>query len=339
MRYRPVMRRIARSAVLVLGGIGTAAASNAFQDPAPAIARWIEAAERDDAVRDAAVRAVLDAGAKGMTALRDAARATDPADRARRIGIESLIVSVVVGALERADDSGMAFEGQFDVLRELQPYAGRMLMTLVIDTPDWFPNDLRPRALPALRDVFPKGPSADEIAGLRRIALDEELEPQALREAVELALAQWGQRDLLDRRIAELVADAGDGSDTAELYFVGRLAHLLYESRDYAAAARRWQQFVEGMDRLGSEVSATSLYAAACATSRAGRVDGALDLLQRCAERIAAGLLDSRQELTRRMFEQDPDLRQIRPSPRFAAIVDTAFGPPAVEDSGPEERR
>ena len=119
------------------------------QDPAAAIREWVRSDHSDEALREAATKAVLDAGDAGLRALAETVRRTRPDQRDRRIGVESLVATVVVGILERAHDSGMRFAGQYDRLRALQPYAGTFLVQLVVDTPDWFPDDMRALVVPA----------------------------------------------------------------------------------------------------------------------------------------------------------------------------------------------
>jgi tetratricopeptide (TPR) repeat protein len=190
--------------------------------------------------------------------------------------------------------------------------------------------------VPALRDVYPDGPDRDAVRRLREVALDVDYEAQALREALAYALAQWGQRDLVQGRIDELTENVGDGSDTDELHFVRELADVHYELREYRVAAALWQRFVDGMQALDAPVSALDWYNVACVSALAGRTDAALAAIERCAALLAVGKNDSTTAITRSMFETDPDLRSIRGTERFAAATARAFGGPGA---GEETRR
>lgn len=306
-------------------------------DPADAIRAWVESDLADRALLDAAVTAVLDAERDGIAAVAAALRATKPGARERRIALETLVSSVVVGALQRGVESGMRYAGQYDALRELQPFAGRQLLILVLDTPQWFPDDMRSLVVPALRDVFPKAPDPNAVRRMREMAADVERESQALREALSYALAGWGDRELVEARIAQLTKDAGDASDTDELWFVRELARVHYELRDYAAAAAEWRRYVKRLDALDVDPGAIHLYEAACATALSGAHDEALTLIERCAELVGDGRVDSTIEITRKMFESDPDLRSIRGTERFAAAQARAF--PDEDDAAERERR
>ncbi|MDA0372193.1 MAG: hypothetical protein O2865_00265 [Planctomycetota bacterium] len=309
------------------------------QDPAAAIREWVRSDHSDEALREAATKAVLDAGDAGLRALADTVRRTRPDQRDRRIGVESLVATVVVGILERAHDSGMRFAGQYDRLRALQPYAGTFLVQLVVDTPDWFPDDMRALVVPALRDVYPRGPEPGARTQLRAVAEDEDFESQALRDALAYAFAQWGERDLVQPRLDEYQENAGSGSDTDELFFVRALAVVHYELREYEVAGKLWQRFVAGMQGLDAPVGAMDQYNAACTLARAGDTAGALEAIERCADLVAAGKVDSRAAITRRMFETDPDLLSIRAEERFVKATAKAFPESAAQKDGGSSRR
>lgn len=320
----PMVRlRLVVSLAALLGALP--AQETTPQDPAVAIRAWIRSDHTDESLREAATKAVLDSGDTGLRALADAVRRTRPDQRDRRIGVESLVATVVVGILERAQDSGMRFAGQYDRLRALQPYAGTFLVQLVVDTPDWFPDDMRALVVPALRDVYPRGPEPGARTQLRTVAEDEEFESQALRDALAYAFAQWGERDLVQPRIDEYRENAGEGTDTDELFFVRALAFVHYELREYEEAGKLWLRFTSGMEELDAPVGAMDHYNAACTLARAGQTGSALAAIERCADLVAAGKVDSRAAITERMFETDPDLQSIRAEARFSGAKARAF--------------
>ncbi len=322
-----VRLRLAAILAVTSAGFAGALASQEVtpQDPAAAIRAWVRSDHTDEALREAATKAVLESGDVGLRALADTVRRTRPDQRDRRVGVESLVATVVVGILEQAHDSGMRFAGQHNRLRALQPYAGTFLVQLVVDTPDWFPDDMRSLVVPALRDVYPRGPEPGARTQLRVVAEDEDFESQALRDALAYAFAQWGERDLVQPRLDEYQENAGDGTDTDELFFVRALAVVHYELREYAEAGRLWLRFTTGMAGLDAPVGAMDLYNAACSLSLAGEAEAALGAIERCSDLVAAGKVDSRAAITKQMFETDPDLRSIRGEERFAKAKAQAF--------------
>ena len=114
-----------------------------------ALKTWIDSDHSDRSKLDAAAAALVEGGAPGLRALADALRATSPDDRDRRVAVETLLSSTVLEFVGRAQNAGMRFAGQYDDLRILQPYSGRFLMGLLLDTPGWFPSDQRPALVPA----------------------------------------------------------------------------------------------------------------------------------------------------------------------------------------------
>ncbi|MBK8980542.1 MAG: hypothetical protein IPM29_31960 [Planctomycetes bacterium] len=318
----------------------TATAQDAPPEPAQdplraareATAAWLASDLADQTLLDRAVGAVVAAGEPGLRLVAGALAELRPeSPRERRAAIDTLVSNAILKILDERSSSGMVFAGQYDDLRVLQPASGRFLTMLVLDTPDWFPDDLRALVVPALRDVYPGSPGDGALARFAEIVEDEDFEAQALREALTYALAQWGRRSYVQARIDELTSHAGEGRNGDELHFVRLLAFLHYQLRDYATAAATWERFLNGCRAIEQRASPADEYNAACSLALAGRTDDALAAIERCAAGIAAGQDDSPQPLSRTMFDTDPDLRAIRPHERFAAAVRTAFGERKVD--------
>ena len=209
-------------------------------------------------------------------------------------------------------------------------------MKLVLQPAGWFPSDQRPLLVPALRDVFKEPPEAVTLDRLTEIARDTDFESQDLREALALALAQWGRRELAQKQIDSFVENAGSQRTVDELHFVRGLAKLHYELREYPTASSWWSRFRDGTVALGSRLSAIDEYDSACSFALAGRPDDALAALERCATLVAAGKVDSSVAITRPMFDLDPDLRSVRSHERFTAATRRAFGDVKDEDDRKE---
>ncbi len=321
-----------RIGLAVLFGLTTALAQDPStpvppQEPdhAKALRTWIESDHTDRKQLDATAAALLDAGEPGLLALQRELVALKPGERDRRIAVETLLSTTVLAALERELARGMRYAGQYDHLRALQPHAGNFLLNLVLQTPSWFPSDQRAQVVPALRDLFPEPPAEATIRRLVEMAKDEEFESEDLREALSLALARWGHRELVQKRIDTFVESAGKGKTADELHFMRALGKLNYELREYPEAALWWSRFIDGTVALGSRVAAIDEYDAACSFALAKRADDSLAALERCAALVAAGKVDSSAAITREMFEQDPDLKSVRGHERFTKAQAVAF--------------
>lgn len=310
--------------VLVVTGLSAQSRPTSQPPHAAAIRAWLASGD-DPELLDEAVAAVL---AGGEPACRTLGRivTTLTTEHPRRAAAELLLRDIALGYLESVSESDLRFAGQFAPLAPLQPWVGRIYLQLVISTPDWFPEDLRTSVVPALRDLFPKGPGDDAQEQLHAIATDTEIQPAALRHALACAFAQWGNRTLIAPRLAELREGAGDRTSVDELYFVRALAELRYELREYEGAADEWTAYLRGAEDAGAVPRPIEYYNAACALALAGRVDDSLGALERCAARLRAADLDESQRLERSLFDEDPELALVRPLPRFRALVESAFG-------------
>ena len=302
-----------------------------------ALGKWLASDLADTTVLDRAVTAILAAGAPALDEVGDRARraklADDlPAGRA----LDAVITHVVIGFLKRETESGMIFAGQYDALRGLQPYAGKLLLRLLVDTPDWFSQQERHLLVFPLRDVFVQSPGEDVCKQLHEIAVDEDYEPEPLRQNLAFALAQWGDRGLIDARIARVTKDAdADGiRDDRRAALRYELADIYYTLREYERAAQIHVEMLRRAEASGTRLTPLNYYNAACCLARAGEGQAALDELQRAAILMRSGRVDPSQMLERKLFERDPDLASVRGSAPFAKIVETAFGSKPADPGG-----
>jgi hypothetical protein len=301
----------------------------------PALTAWLTSDHRDAGVLDRAVVAILDAGAPAIVEVgRQAKTAQAKSDGHAGRGLDAVITHVAVGYLKRESSSGMVHEGQYAALAPLQPFVGKLFLQLLLDTPDWFSADERHLLVFPLRDVYPESPGKDVCERLRAVATDGDSEPEGLRKNLAFALAQWGDRSLIDARIAQVTKDstAADLSDDRRAALRYELADIHYQLREYARAAQIHVEMLRQAETRGTDLLPTHYYNAACCLARAGAGAAALDELQRAADVMRSGRIDPSAMLQRRLFERDPDLASVRASDRFRAIFRAAFG-----DAGAEE--
>lgn len=338
--YKEWMRSSLRLSVLLVVA-PTAAAQVEEQQPLrdvrEALDAWLASDHSDAGLLQKAVVAVLDGGTPALAEVgARAKKAAANADRLVGSGLDAVINQVTVGFMERAARTEMVFEGQYAPLRELQPFVGKLLLRLLLDTPDWYSQHDRHSLIAPLRDVYPTAPGEDVMRQLAAVAGDEDFEPEPVRKNLAFALAQWGDRSFVDARIASLVAESTaegiDGDRRAELRY--ELADVHYTLREYDRAARIHVDMLRQGEAAGADLGPVHYYNAACCLARAGAHDAALDELQRAATLLANESLDPSRKLERKLFEKDPDLDAVRSSPRFATIVEKAFGPPATKADG-----
>lgn len=335
----PLPRSFAIGIPLLLAG-GAAA-----QPPAPeravaeavrqSVEAWLEQPVRIE-TRAKAVEAILDDGRPalqflgGLLSEVEKVAPGSPEER-RRQALESLTAALALDYIERVQKSEMFYAGQYDDLRVLQPHVGNLYLNLLVETPDWFAEQRRPLLIPALRDLYPTSPSEALLRQLRDIAEDEELESWNLRLGLFCALAQWGDRELIDRYLAELQQRASrvDAEDRLEIdRTLARTYHLL---RDYEAAAREYGRLLRNAEAGEIVVRPEDYYNAACSSSLTGDLESALRELERCVALLCSGTVDSSLMLKRDLFERDPELANIRKTKRFRDLVSKAF---SAKDEG-----
>ncbi len=288
---------------------------------------WLGSDRSDRTLLEDAVEALLEAGQPAYRFLAEVLRqATEGQDRHAASGLESVVTSLCLDFMQREIDSEMVYAGQYDDLRVLMPYTGRLYMGLLLDTPDWFPENLRWQVVAPLRDLYLSSPGEDVLADMQRIAEDENFETNALRVALRYALAQWGSRGLVAREIEDLERDSGEGDTEDQLFAVRKLADVHYQIRDYKESARVHKEFLTRAKASGFPLTPVDYYNAACNFSLTGDLESAYAALDACAELQMSDRVDSSLKLERSLFDKDPDIRAVRGTQRFEKIVEKAFG-------------
>jgi hypothetical protein len=160
-----------------------------------------------------------------------------------------------------------------------------------------------------------------------------DFEPDRLRTELAYALAQWGDRSLVDKRIQMLEQKiaAGTAEKATQTAIEDRvkaeqeLAEVHYQIRDYAKSAELYARYLRDSEKHKLNPTASDYYNAACNLSLAGDVEGALAELERCFAAVAND--PSGRDNFRQMMEKDHDLKNARGSSRFKSIREAASAP------------
>ena len=288
---------------------------------------WLESDFSDDSLLDESVKALLEAGEPAFRALGEVLRKTTAdQDQHRAGGLESVITRLFLEYIQREVDKEMVYAGQYDPLAALMPYSGRFYMGLLLNTPDWFPANLRWQVVAPLRDLYPTSPGALALADIQRIAEDERFETESVRVALAYALAQWGQRGIVEVQIASLKAQSDEGDVEDQLFALRSLADLNYQIRDYVESARLHKEFLGRALAQEFPLAPVDYYNAACNFCLIGDLESAFAALEACAELQLSDRVDSSLKLERSLFDEDPEIRIVRGTERFKRIVEKAFG-------------
>ncbi|HEX6812606.1 MAG TPA: hypothetical protein VF384_13350 [Planctomycetota bacterium] len=252
----------------------------------------------------------------------------------RSKGVHGLCTHGVLEFLRRQRESGVVFAGQYDDLRRLQPFVGKMLFGLLLETPAWFPNTHRSRLVPALRDIQPQLPDAATLEATIAIAENAAIEPEELRWALAAMLWQWGRKQHAQQFLDALQKASSEGDAEDRVQTMLALAQLHYELREYKASANthRAAQAMAADAKVGLKPSAW--YASACVHALLGDVERGMAALEKCASMHASPHLDASLRLKRSLFENDPEIALLRKDERFARLLEQAFGKAGSEKAG-----
>jgi hypothetical protein len=319
------------AALLLLAAGLPIAAQDPPESTIAAIHDWLAADAQQLELRGKAAAAILADGAPAIRYFGRLLRGGPneellPAPmRGRRQALESLLHEVALRWLQRDAERGVIHEGRYAPLEPLLPDIGTVYLRFVLDPPAWFPTDQRARVVPALRDLFREPPPGDALARLAGIAKDVDSEPADLRAALAPALAQWGDRSLVEPRIEELARTIASATGDAKLGATKALAELHYELREHREAAAHGVAWLRAAEAAGARILPVEYYNVACYLSLTGDADRAFAELERAVALHLDEKTDPSWRLARRLFDEDPELRALRRSDRFRALREKAF--------------
>lgn len=315
---------------LLLGALAAQVPEAAVQDKAlakaqQAVADWLQSGMTDEKDLGKAVKAVLDGGELALPWFGgELAKATDLSD-ARTKGLQSIATHVCLDFIKRARATDMVFAGQYSPLSPLMPFSGKLMVKLLLDTPDWYPTTFRAQLVPALRDLYPQSPGEDAVQGMLELQKNVEVEPENLRVQLALGLHQWGHPELMQPVIDRWRQASGDGQPSDRVDALRMLADLYYQLRDYphsAATHRLMEALAKSSD---VPLWPTDWYASACVHALSGDAERAIAAFEQCIERQTCGTVDSSLFIKKQVFEKDPEIQSLRGTARFVTAMKRAF--------------
>jgi tetratricopeptide (TPR) repeat protein len=315
--------------VLILTAAGLAAQPQiqAQQRARKAISSWI-AAHKDDreALIARTVTSIDGAGKSGiaeLAAARNAARKAN--DKKRLLAVQSLIGHLGIRWFDKVEKSKLVFAGQYNDLQPLMPDIGDYYFTLLVQTPEWFSINERIKVIPALRDLYPKGPDDVTLDRVEMMATDEK-EPAHLRVGLAYAMAQWGHRKLIKSKIHALQKKSRGDNEEIAIFALRDLSEIYYKIRDYSVAAVSYREFIERSEKADEYLVPVHYYNAACCMCLSGDRRSAMEYLRRCLKLNNSSKVDSSVRMVRSQFENDPEIALVRSAKGFKELMDTAFG-------------
>ncbi len=329
----------AAAALALLACVATTSERIRAQDDAFAVCEtWLAAEQPTRAQLDTALDRLLAEAATGFEWLGRARSAAGPDDSARRKTIESLATHAVVEFVRRQQRAGVRYAGQYAALSKLEPFAGELLFSLLLETPAWFPHTHRARLVPALRDLFPRAPSEARLVQVATLAKSS-IEPEDLVRALDGLSWQWGDKQAAQARIDELKRASAEGDVEERVRVMLDLAELWYDLREYRSAAATHRAVLALAHGSSVVLRPAHHYASACAHALSGDVEQGIAALQRCAAAQADPGTDASHRLARALWEKDPEIAVLRSDPRYAKICAEAFGAAPSPEPAEKARR
>jgi tetratricopeptide (TPR) repeat protein len=230
--------------------------------------------------------------------------------------------------------SQAVFAGQYAALRGITGVEAQFIEWISRPPQGSARTPFRIASVRATRDLVEKA-SEELLAKLGKIA-GAGFEAAELRAEASYALAQFGQRQLVEARLAE-IEKASQSEDPAQKAGAFQaLAEMRYNLREYPAAAAAHESFlalVEG-GKLPIEESnkPTMFYNAACSHALAGDKEKALARLQNALDAWKKG-----GAVPRRLLETDMDIQSLRGDAKFQELM-AAYLPPAAGKKAPASK-
>lgn len=299
---------------------------------------WLAAEQPTRAQLDAAIERLIAEPTTGFEWLGRERTAAAPDRAARRKAIESLATHTVVEFVRRQHRAGVRHAGQYTPLAKLEPFAGELLFSLLLETPAWFPHTHRVRLVPALRDLFPRAPSEARLVQVAALAKSS-IEPEDLVRALDGLSWQWGDKQPAQARIDELKRASAEGDVEERVRVMLDLAELWYDLREYRSAAATHRAVLALANGAAATLKPAHHYASACAHALSGDVDQGMAALQRCAAAQTDPGTDASHRLAKTLWDRDPEIALLRSDPRYAKIFAEAFGATASPESAEKARR
>ncbi|MBL8896717.1 MAG: hypothetical protein JNM84_03780 [Planctomycetes bacterium] len=176
----------------------------------------------------------------------------------------------------------------------------------------------------ATRDLTEKA-SEELAAKLNKIAAAS-YEAADLRKECAYALAQFGQRQIVEARLAEIEKATQSEEATQRAIGFQELADVRYNLREFPAAAAAHESFLAiiegGKFPIDPAAQPTLFYNAACSHALAGDKEKALARLTN-----ALDAWKKEGAIPRRLIETDMDLRSLREDAKFKELLATYLAP------------
>jgi tetratricopeptide (TPR) repeat protein len=234
---------------------------------------------------------------------------------------DDLFTGCILSWFQAQQDSRARFACQHAPLADYGAPLLRRLQAWLIEPPMGVPAEaVKVLSIRALRDCVHGRPDPELLAQLRKLAANQ-VESRVVIKEAGFALAQFGDRSVLEERLRELEARAQAKDELVRGRALYELADLHNNIRDFAQAADLHQRHLALLEaseplRKSTRTLPTMYYNACCSLALAGRIDEAFTRLDQAVDLGLQG-----DALPRSLLEADTDIAVLRQDPRFAKVL------------------
>lgn len=217
------------------------------------------------------------------------------------------------------------YAGQYKDLIPVREKATPLLSEWIIESPDRVKDDgqFRAACINVLRDLIEKDASEALAKSLLELAEDQ-FEDQGVRDYAMYALAQFGNRKLVDARIAAAMKQTSLPDLNQQYRGWNALCDIYYQLRSYESAVQAYRKTITLLENAPQPPAGIGsvYYNFACSLALAGQTEEALQNVEKALKAAKT----NGQPLSRRMLDTDMDIVSLRKEERFAELIAEYYG-------------
>ena len=253
-----------------------------------------------------------------------------PADQVKRLlaATEEERPGALVAVIKARMATNVVFAGQYTDLMPASEHLAPLVVTWLDAPPAGIskPDPFRVACINVLRDLITD--STEELRTTLRALAEDDFEAEAVRQNAVFALAQFGDRALIEEQLRE--ATRQTKAKDQRLQFTGwnALANIHYNARAYDAAVEAYKHAAKILEAAGQQQALQTIYYnCACSLALSGHTGTAIDYIEKALKLSAK----TGRPFPRQMLDSDMDIVTIRGTDRFKALINRHFGEPSAD--------
>lgn len=240
--------------------------------------------------------------------------------------------AALIAVIEEQIATRVVFATQYDALRPVTDTVLPLVTRWLDEAPEGAADGdvFRASCINVLRDLI-KGDGSEALMKQLKGLAEDVFEAQAVRRNSAFALAQFGDRSLIDAQIEQATKQTSGTNIQQQFNGWNTLADIQYNVRDYDAAVIAYRHAIDILEKANQRGALTTMYYnCACSLALGGHTDDAIGYIEKVLEDAdEAGLLRARQ-----MLDTDMDIASLREVKRFQDLLVRYFGESKADGTG-----